>query len=117
MRLNLAPQPLLETQMAFTLARVVMTATKLGIFEALGAGPGTAASVAERCGTDSAATEKLLFALAAADYLRAAGDGYELTPMARKWLLADSPTSLADKLIFQFDEWDWIERTEEYVTT
>jgi 2-polyprenyl-3-methyl-5-hydroxy-6-metoxy-1,4-benzoquinol methylase len=117
MRLNLAPQPLLETQMAFTLARIVMAATKFGVFEALGGGASTAPSVAERCGTDAAATEKLLFALAAAGYVRADGDRYELTPMSRKWLLEDSPTSLVDKLLFQFDEWEWIERSEEYVRT
>jgi SAM-dependent methyltransferase len=117
MRLNLAPQPLLETQMAFTLARVVMTAAKLGLFEALGAGPATAAAVAEECGTDAAATEKLFFALAAADYLRVDGERYALTPMARKWLLRASETSLVDKLVFQFDEWEWLERTEDYVRT
>ena len=43
-RLNLAPQPLLETQMAYTLARIVMAATKLGVFEALNDGATTAAA-------------------------------------------------------------------------
>jgi 2-polyprenyl-3-methyl-5-hydroxy-6-metoxy-1,4-benzoquinol methylase len=109
---------MLETQMAFTLARLVMAGVKLGVFEALADGPASAASVAERCGTDAVATEKLLFALAAADYLRADGGGcYALTPVSRKWLLQDSPTSLADKLIFQYEEWDWLGRTEEYVTS
>jgi SAM-dependent methyltransferase len=116
-RLGLLPQPLIETQMAFTLARVVMAATKLGLFEALAAGPGTAAEVAERSGTDADATGKLLFALAAGGYLDADGDRYSLTAMSRKWLLRDSESSLADKLLFQFDEWDWMGRTEEYVRT
>src|SRR5215212_40280 len=115
MRLNAAPRPLLETQMDYTLARVVMVATKLGVFEALAGGPTTAKAVAERCGTEAEATEKLLFALAAADYVSARDDGYELTPMSRKWLLRESPYSLADKLIFQLDEWEWVARTEEYV--
>ena len=39
-RLNLAPQPLLDTQMAYTLARVIMVGPKLGVFEALAEGPG-----------------------------------------------------------------------------
>jgi len=34
-RLNLAPRPLIDTQIAFTLARLVMVGTKLGVFEAL----------------------------------------------------------------------------------
>jgi SAM-dependent methyltransferase len=116
-RLNLAPQPLLETQMAYTLARIVMAATKLGVFEALNDGATTAAGVAERCNTDPAATEKLLFSLAAAGYVESKDGSYALTRMARKWLLRDSPASLADKLILQFDEWDWMERTEDYVRT
>jgi SAM-dependent methyltransferase len=117
MRLNVVPQPMIETQMAFTLARVVMAAAKLGIFEALGEAPASSAAIAQRCGTDPFATEKLLFALAAAGYADFDGESYSLTPMSRKWLLQDSPTSLVDKLVFQFEEWDWVARTEEYVTT
>lgn len=116
-RLNAAPRPLLETQMAYTLARLIMVATKLGLFEALTDGPATADQVAERCGTNPVGTEKLLFALAGAGYLRAQDGGYALTPVSRKWLLRESPHSLADKLLLQFLEWDWIERSEDYVRT
>ncbi|HMC06274.1 MAG TPA: class I SAM-dependent methyltransferase [Solirubrobacterales bacterium] len=114
-RLNGAPQPLFETQIAFTLGRLVMVAAKIGVFEALASGPAPAAAVAERCGTEPEATGKLLFALAGAGYLRASGDAYELTPMSRKWLLQDSPDSLVDKLLFQLTEWEWVEHTEDYV--
>jgi SAM-dependent methyltransferase len=117
MRLNVAPQPLFDTQVAYTLARIVMVGTKLGVFEALAAGPSNARAVAARCQTEPAATEKLLFALAGVGYLRADKSQYELTPMVRKWLLRDSPSSLADKLLFQFDEWDWLGRSENYVRT
>src|ERR671915_441379 len=109
-RLNVAPRPLLETQMAYTLARLIMVGTKVGVFEALADGKATSADVAERCGTSPVGTEKLLFALAGAGYLRAQDGGYELTPVSRKWLLRDSPHSLADKLLLQFLEWDWLER-------
>ena len=44
-RMNIVPQPMIETQMAFTLARVVMAATKLGVFEALADGPASAAAI------------------------------------------------------------------------
>jgi SAM-dependent methyltransferase len=116
-RLNVAPRPLIDTQMAFTLARVVMAGAELGVFRTLADGPATAAEVAERCKTDPAATEKLLFALAATDYLDFRDDRYELTKVARKWLLPDSPTDLTDKLRFQLTEWQWMERSEEYVRT
>ena len=116
-RLNLAPQPLLDTQIAYTLARLVMVGTKLGVFEALKDGPLAPARVAERCQTDARGTEKLLFALAGAGYVEARDGGYGLTRVARKWLLAESPNSLVDKLLLQFHEWDWMERAEDYVRT
>jgi SAM-dependent methyltransferase len=114
-RLNVAPRPLIDTQMAFTLARVVMAGADLGVFTALAEGPATAAQIAERCGTDPDATEKLLFALAATDYLDFRDDRYELTKVARKWLLPDSPTDLTEKLRFQRFEWNFMARTEDYV--
>lgn len=114
-RLNLAPQPLIDTQMAYTLARLVMVGVKVGAFDALAAGPRTAAQVAEQCGTSDVGTAKLLFALSGAGYVRAGDDGYDLTPVSRKWLLSDSPHSLADKLLLQFLEWEWMGRAEDYV--
>ncbi len=116
-RLNVAPRPLLETQTAYTLARLIMVATKLGVFEALARGPEMPSEVARRCGTNPTGTEKLLFALAGADYLRPEDGGYALTAVSRKWLLRDSPHSIADKLLLQFHEWDWLERAEDYVRT
>jgi SAM-dependent methyltransferase len=116
-RLNLAPRPLLETQMAYTLARVIMVGTKVGVFDALSKGPATPEQVAERCGTSAAGTQKLMFALAGAGYMSADDGAYELTPVARKWLLRDSPSSIADKMLFQFLEWDWMGRAEDYVRT
>jgi SAM-dependent methyltransferase len=116
-RLNLAPRPLIDTQMAYTLARVVMAGADLGVFRALADGPATAAEIAERCGTDPAATEKLLFALAATDYLDFRDEHYALTKVSRKWLLPDSPTDLTDKLRFQLTEWQFMDRSEEYIRT
>ena len=116
-RLNVAPRPLLETLVAYTLARLVMVATKLGVFEALADGAATPPEVAGRCGTSPSGTEKLLFALAGAEYVRAKDGQYELTPVSRKWLLRRSPHSLADKLLLQFHEWEWLERAEDYVRT
>ena len=114
-RLNLAPRPLLETQMAYTLARLIMIGTKLRVFEAVSDRPASPDEVAARCGLSLVGTEKLLFALAGAGYLRAADGGYALTPVSRKWLLPSSPNSIADKLLFQFLEWEWMERAEDYV--
>lgn len=66
------PTPLAQTIIGMWLARTIMVGVKVGVFEALQGGPLTAPEVAMRCQTDPRATEKLLFALAGAEYLRAA---------------------------------------------
>ena len=116
-RTNMAPAPLLETQIAFCMARSIMAGVKLGIYDAIGTGASTAAEVAVACKTDRDATTKLMNTLVGCRYLRHRAGRYELTPKARKWLLRDSPNSIVDKLLFQYDEWDIVAKYEEYVAT
>jgi len=116
-RLNIAPEPLLETHIAFSMARSIMAGVKLGVYDAIGTGAMTAAEVAAACKTDQDATTKLLNTLVGCRYLRHRGGHYELMPKARKWLLQSSPYSIGDKLLFQYDEWDVVAKYEDYVTT
>ena len=116
-RTNLAPGPLMETQIAFSMARSIMAGVRLGIYDAIGTGTMTAAEVAATCKTDQEATTKLMNTLVGCRYLRHRTGRYELTPKARKWLLQSSPNSIADKLLFQYDEWDVVAKYEDYVTT
>src|SRR5579872_4942679 len=97
--LGVVPTPVLDTMVALLLSRTVMAGTRLGIFEALEPGALPAEQVAAVCGTDVRATEKLLFALAGAGYLRADGPCYQLAPMARRWLLASSSRSMRDAVL------------------
>jgi SAM-dependent methyltransferase len=114
--LRLGPRPLLETHGTLLLARSLMVATKLGVFEALVQSPLTSAEVAARCGTDGRATAKLLGVLEATGYVRTVGDGrYALTTDARRWLLGSSAHSLHDNLLFRFVEWEWIARLEGFL--
>ncbi len=116
--LRLGPRPLLETHAALLVARAVMVATRLGVFEALAASPLTSAEVASRCGTDERATSKLLRALAASGYVRAASRAkFTLTRDARRWLVQGSAQSLRDNVLFRFVEWDWIARLEDFVVS
>lgn len=116
-RTNIPPAPLIETQVAFSMARSIMAGVKLGVYEAVGAGATTAGDVAAACGTHPEATAKLMNALVGCGYLRHRAGRYALTPKARKWLLPDSPSSIADKLLFQYDEWNIVAQYEQYVTT
>jgi SAM-dependent methyltransferase len=109
------PTPILDTLIALLLARSVMVATRLDIFEALAGGPLLPDEVAARCGTDPSATAKLLSALAGADYLTYDAGRYGLAPVARKWLLKDSPHSLRDAILLQLLDARFIEHLDDFV--
>lgn len=116
-RTNLGPWPIVHTQGAYTLARVLMAATRLGVFEALGDEPLAASAVAASCGTDPLATDKLLFALATCGYVRQLPGGYALTRRSRRWLRRSSRWSVADMVDLQYEGWELLGRSEEYVRT
>src|SRR5215471_13153879 len=115
--LGKVPTPLQDTLVAMLLVRTIIVATKLGIFEALAADALRLEEVARRCQTSAQATEKLLNALVASAYLEFGEGKYRLAPVARTWLLKESPQSLHDNLLFRFVEWDIVENYEDYVRT
>lgn len=116
--MGVVPTPLLDTMFTMLLARTVMVGTRLGVFEALSAGPLAAPDVASRCGMHPAATVKLLNALVGAGYLRQhGGNQYILAPVTRKWLLKESADSLHDNMLFRFMEWDIVAHYEEFLRT
>src|SRR6266581_1487107 len=117
LRAGVVPTPLGDTVVAMTLARTIMVATKLGVFEALAKAECNAQEIATRCGLDRHATEALLFALAGAGYVRSKATHYTLAPLARKWLLKSSPQSLYDYMLFNFLNWTWDERFEDFIRT
>jgi SAM-dependent methyltransferase len=117
LRAGVVPTPLGDTIVAMTLARTIMVATKLGIFEVLAKAEYTAQEMATACGLHLHATEVLLFALAGAGYVRSKGKRYALAPVARKWLLKSSPRSLYDYMLFNFLNWTWDERFEDFLRT
>jgi SAM-dependent methyltransferase len=114
---NLAPTPLLETQVAFTSARAIMAAAELGIFEVLGTCERTANEVAASCRTDPKATLQLLNCLVGIGYARWQDGKYGMLDAHRKWLLRKSPTSIVDELAFQALEWDLVGKLEDFVRT
>ena len=111
------PIPVVHALGGPLLARVVMVATGLGIFERVQGSERTAGEVAEACGTHPYATGKLLDALVSAGYLARRGPAYRLTWLSRKWLLKNSPTSLHDLLLYEQVEWDWLTRLEAFIQT
>src|SRR5579884_111266 len=112
---GLVPTPLGDTIIAMMLARTIMVACKLDVFEALADQPLMSNEVARTCGLSEHGTQALLFALEGAGYVRRAGAAYTLTRSSRKWLLKSSPDSLYDYMLFSFLSWQWIDRCEAFV--
>ena len=109
------PLPIAHALGGVLLARTVMAAARLDVFEALRSRPLTAADVAAQCGSEPRPTAKLLDALVASGYLARHQSSYRLTPMCRRWLLKGSPTSLYDALLYQHVECGWLEGLEDFI--
>jgi SAM-dependent methyltransferase len=103
------PTPALDTYAA-AFGETALVATEQGLFEALADGPLLSAEVAERAGTDPRATEKVLNLLTAMRYLRHRNGRYELSALARRFLLADAKASVRDLVLMRRLELDWIGR-------
>ena len=114
---GLLPPGIFECWFGIMLARTVMAATKLDVFERLAAGPLTAEEVAQRCGTHARATEKLLNALVGVGCLQVRGERYSLRPSSRSSLLKEGKNSVRDQNLLRYLEWRWWEHCEEYVRT
>ena len=114
---GLVPTPFIDTFNAVIVARAVMVATKLDVFDALASRPLSATELAKQLGLDAAALEKLLNVLVAIGYVKTGPAGFAPTRLVRKWLMRDSPRSIRDNMLLRFLEWQAIETTEEFVRT
>lgn len=117
LRANLAPTPLIDTQVAFNAARAIMAAAELGIYETIGRSSKTADEIATACKTHAEATKHLLNCLVGIGYLQWNNEKYSLKTKYYKWLLKESESNLIGKLRFQLIEWEWMGKLEEYVRT
>ena len=117
LKMNLAPTPLVDTQIVFNSARAIMAAAELGIYEAIGKGAKTAGEIAATCNTNAHATTQLLNCLVGVGYLKYTDEKYSLKQKYHKWLLKESESNLIAKLRFQLIEWNWMAMLEDYVRT
>lgn len=117
LKMNLAPTPLVDTQIAFNAARAIMAAAELGIYEAIGKNAKTAEEIAAECKTNAHATAQLLNCLVGMGYLKWSDEKYSLEKKYHKWLLKESESNLIAKLRFQLIEWNWMAMLEDYVRT
>jgi SAM-dependent methyltransferase len=91
---DVVPTPILDTMVGLLLAKTILAAAEMNVFDVLEAGPCTTEEIAKKCGTHLLPTEKLLRALYACRYLRYKNQRYGLAPVSRRWLLTSGPRSL-----------------------
>ena len=113
---GIVPTPLIDAWAA-AFSRALVAATDVGVFEALKDGPQPASAVADACGTDPRATERLLNLLVSLRHLRERDGAYSLTKVTRRWLLKDEPGTIRDFIVMKLLEWRWTEQLDGFVRT
>lgn len=102
-RFNVLPTPLLDTPMAAGVAKVLVTACELGVFDALSHRSLPLPVLASRLACDPQGLQLLLQLLVSAGYLRQSKGVYRNTRMSQRWLTSDSPVSIAPYVIHSPD--------------
>src|SRR5947209_12996712 len=94
-RLNLLPVPLFDTPLAPGIARVLVTACELGLFDVLSEQPLSLETLAERLDCHPQGLQLLLGLLIAAGYLQQSRGHYANTRVSQRWLNSISPLNIA----------------------
>jgi len=104
------PIPLMDSLYAVLRARALMAAVKLGIFEALKAGPKKPSEIANLCGLVTDCVELLLRTLL--DYVRKQGECYCLTSLGQATMIRGCPFEMVDYVEWNYAQWDMLEHLE-----
>ncbi len=102
-RLNLLPLPLFDMPLLPGVGRTLVTACELGVFDALGSQSSTLDSLAEQLHCQPEGLQLLLQLLVSSGYLRQRHGQYRNSPLAQRWLTADSPLNIAPYIIHSPD--------------
>lgn len=111
--LNRGPSPMIDLLGVLSF-KAVMTALRLKLFDILGNAGKTVPEIASAIGADITGITLLLGALDNLGYVAKHRDTYVNTAATKKWLLRDSPDTIAD-MFFQFDDmsqrWDYLDKS------
>ena len=102
-RLNLLPMPLVDTPLAAGIAKVLLTACELDLFDTLGKQRMTREVLAQRVQCDPQGLQLLLQLLVSAGYLKYRAGFYSNTALTRRGLLSSSSVSIAPYVIHSPD--------------
>jgi|ERR1041385_6760202 cyclopropane fatty-acyl-phospholipid synthase-like methyltransferase len=112
--LNLLPTAIYDAFPSVLFGRILVIASRLGVFESLHQRPQHAGELAKSLGLHPKSLELILPALTAGHYLKKRGDAYSLAPQAEKWLVKSSPHSMRNFLAYielLHSHWMYLEET------
>ena len=102
-RLNILPAPLFDAPLSAGVAKILVTACELGVFDQLSACSLSLASLAEKLDCEPQGLQLLLDLLVSAGYLRYRRGTYANTRMSQRWLTCSSSVSVAPYIIHSPD--------------
>ena len=109
---GVVPDELMDMIRGYQESRIMLTAVELDVFTAIASGA-TAAEEAKRCRTERRATELLLNALVALGVVQLQGETYRNSPLAARFLVANSPDDARTALRHNLSLWaTWSSLTE-----
>lgn len=117
LKADMVPIPLAHTHICFMLARAVLEAHSLNVFEAFKDGPLTIGEAAGKTKLNQRALKSLLNVLISTSYFTFSANKYKLTSHARKWCLQESKFSLHNQQLFNKVCWEWMEHLPEFLKT
>jgi hypothetical protein len=102
------PIPLLDSLYGILKARTLMAGVRLGVFEALGAGPQESSELARRLKLDERFLDLLLRNLVLAGYLIQKDDGYKLSKLGRRTMVPKGDMEMFGYILWNYEQWDMV---------
>jgi O-methyltransferase domain len=112
---NPAIKPLFEPFMPVLQSRCIISANRLGVFEAIGHDQYTVVQLAEKLSLDPECLELLLRMLISAGYVSCQNSHYSLPDNIKATLLPDSPMRLTSWMEHNYRHWHVIDHLEEVI--
>lgn len=109
------PIPLLDSLYGILKARTLMAGVRLGVFEALSAGPGKSNELASRLKLDERFLDLLLRNLVLAGYLAQKNGGYELSKLGRRTMVCNGEMEMFGYVLWNYEQWEMVAGLDEAV--
>lgn len=114
---NLAPLPIVHSNLYAFCARALCDAVTLGVFQSIGTEQRSMQEIARATNLNESALEALLNLLVSMGYLVHRDGRFSATKLTTKWLLDDSESSISDGIRLFGSQWAQYEHLPHYLRT